>query len=226
MDIWQISLDHAGELGALRELLDPREKARADRFLSGSVARRFIVSHAAVRRILSACTGQQAEDLEFEFNAHGKPALRNGPSFSLSHSGDLALCAVAASGELGVDVEQCREARFLDLAQRFFSRAETEQLLGLHGDDLKAGFYACWTQKEAYIKAKGLGLALPLDRFSVELRPGFPAGLTASAFAPGDETRFRFRHVPVPAGFAAAVALGGRDEGAPAIRRWNPDATG
>ena len=222
MDIWQINLDSGDDLTALRDLLDPNEKARADRFLSESVARRFVVSHSAVRRILSTYVGQCAQELVFEYNGHGKPALAGGgsPSFSLSHSGELALCAVAQSGELGVDIEQWREVRVVELAKRFFSATESRHLLSLPDHELKAGFFSCWSRKEAYIKAKGLGLSLPLDQFSVELRPGMPAALLDCAYAPDDVGRFRYWNVPVPPGFAAAVAYNGPDEGAPNFRSW------
>ena len=106
MDVWRIDLDHGGALNGMLAMLDAHEKSRAARFLSGSLARRFIVAHAATRCILSVYNGIHAEDLKFEYNSYGKPSVANngGPPFILSHSHDLALCAVARSGELGVDV--------------------------------------------------------------------------------------------------------------------------
>lgn len=222
MDVWRIDLDHGGALNGMLAMLDAQEKSRAARFLSGSLARRFIVAHAATRCILSVYNGMHAEDLKFEYNSYGKPSVANngGPPFNLSHSHDLALCAVARSGELGVDVEKCRGIDYLDMARRFFSPNETNNLLALSDDQSRLGFFACWTRKEAYIKAKGLGLSLPLGQFSVELRPGIPARLLDCAYAPEDVDRFRLWDVPVPEGFMAAAAHSGVDEGAPNCRPW------
>lgn len=222
MDVWQIDLGHGGALDVFLDMLDDEEKSRAGRFRFERHFRCFVLAHAATRSILSLYTGGRAADLVFAQNAYGKPFLANGdgPVFSLSHSGAIALCSVAGAGEIGVDVEKCRDIDSLELARRFFSPIESKRLECLAPDQKEEGFFACWTRKEAYIKAKGLGLSLPLNQFSVELDPNQPVTLIASDYAPEDVGRFRLWDVPVPAGYKAALAYCGAEEGLPGWHRW------
>lgn len=224
MEVWQIDLDHPGELDGFMEVLDDQEKDRAGRFRFGQLTRRFVVAHAATRCLLAAYCGVPPADLVYEYGAHGKPALahRGGPSFSLSHSDGMALCGIAAVGEIGVDIERCRDIHWSEMASRFFSGTECAMLEALSEEQRAAGFFACWTRKEAYIKAKGLGLSLPLETFSVEADPALPAALIASDYAPEDAGHFRMWDLPVPAGYRAAVAYCGAEQGPPGWRQWMP----
>jgi len=222
MDVWQIDLEPAGGLDAFLEVLDNQEKDRAHKFRFENHARHFIVAHAATRYILSTYCGIRAAELVFERNAYGKPFLAKSgtPLFNLSHSGGIAMCAVAQTGEIGVDIEKCREIEERELARRFFSSIECIQLDALADEQKTAGFFACWTRKEAYIKAKGLGLSLPLNEFSVDPAPHRPAALIASDYAPQDVERFRLWDVPAPEGYKAALAYCGAEEGPPVWRSW------
>lgn len=222
MDVWQIDLEHAGRLDAFLEVLDKQEKDRANKFRFENHARHFIVAHAATRFVLSSYCGIRAADLFFERNAYGKPFLvkRGAPLFSLSHSGAIAMCAVAQTGEIGVDIEKYREIDGQELSRRFFSSIECTLLDSLADEQKTAGFFACWTRKEAYIKAKGLGLSLPLNEFSVDPAPHRPAALIASDYAPQDVERFRLWDVPAPKGYKAALAYCGAEEGPPVLRSW------
>lgn len=203
-------------------MLDADEQARANRFLFAKHRRRFIVAHAAVRRILASRVGVGPGELQFTGNSHGKPFLKNvgAPVFSLSHSHEMALCAVASDGELGVDIEWCRELPHADLAQRFFAPDEAAALKALAEDDQVAGFFACWTSKEAYIKAKGLGLSLPLDSFSVTTHPRQAPALLSSQYEPSDVGRYRFLEVPVVPGYRAVLAYRGNESEAPRYLDW------
>src|SRR5438874_1805737 len=109
----------------------------------------------------------------------GKPRLAlPGPRFNVSHSGPVALYAFSWNGEVGVDVELDRpELARERIAERFFSPAEVATLRGLPAELQPHAFLTCWTRKEAYIKARGEGLSLPLDRFDVSLHPDEPAAL-------------------------------------------------
>ena len=229
IDVWTIDLGHDLRQGATldrwRALIDAEEKARADRFIFPQHRSRFILAHAATRSILAAYIGRSARDLRFEKNAYGKPILivassQSAVSFNLTHSHDLALCAVAIDGEIGVDVEWRRDLAQHDLAQRFFAPSESSALQQLEETRRHAGFFACWTRKEAYIKAKGLGLSLPLDRFVVETDPDKPAVLQASDYAPEDVGSFRLWDVPVADGYRAALAYRGAAAGPPVVRAW------
>ena len=229
IDVWTIYLRHDVALDSWYELIDAEERTRANRFVFPEHRRRFILTHAALRSILARYVLRSAHDVEFELNAYGKPALKQAlgaslsstaVSFNLSHSHELALCAVASGGEIGVDVEWQRHLAQHDLAQRFFSPSESSALQQLEETRRHAGFFACWTRKEAYIKAKGLGLSLPLDRFIVETDPDKPAALQASDYAPEDVAGFRMWDVRVADGYRAALAYRGAAAGPPVVRAW------
>lgn len=150
------------------------EQARAARFAFERDRQRFILSHGLLRLILARYLGTGAGHIQFVAGAHGKPAV-NDPSdaspsleFSLSHSGDYALVALATGRAVGVDVELCKpEVEALKLAQRFFAPEESQAIARLQGEAQQCLFYRYWTAKEAYLKGRGLGLSLGLDRFEI-----------------------------------------------------------
>jgi 4'-phosphopantetheinyl transferase len=115
--------------------------------------------------------------LQFRYGAHGKPALTDGaddtPRFNISHSGDVALLGICEGREIGVDIEFWRDLRDEEaLARRYFSVGEVNEYCELSPGEQTAGFFNCWSRKEAYIKALGRGLSLPLAGFQVSLAPG------------------------------------------------------
>lgn len=219
-------------MAALLAVLDEREKNQAGRFRHAHLARRYIVAHAATRFILAEYVRMPAQRICFAYNDYGKPFIVNdgGLFFNISHSDDMALCAVASGAEIGVDIERRRPVEWRAMAQRFFSSTERAFFQGAPGAEMEQLFFACWTRKEAYIKAKGLGLSLPLDAFSVECRPGRPAALTGSAFAPDDVGRFGLCDIALAGGdhdgghdgarYQAALAYAGGQVDAPACRPW------
>lgn len=220
-----VHLERTGDVSPLSGLLDDSERRRASRFRFARDAQRFIVSHAALRLIISEFAAIPAPDLIFEYNAYGKPRLAQDDKlfFNLSHSGEWALCCVTRLGEVGIDIECCRNIDDGAFASRFFSDCEHDALSGLPAEQREKGFFSCWTRKEAYIKAKGRGLSLPLDRFSVQCLPDLPAALLASEDHPDDVLRFRLWNLPAPAGYQAALALCGAWEGVPAVCEWSFD---
>lgn len=224
IDVWRIDLDDRGPLAGLLSVLDAREQVQAGRFRFEQHGRRYIVAHAATRFILAAYLDVAARRLVFRCNAYGKPFLADGgaPTFNLSHSAGTGLLAVSDGGAIGVDIEQCRPLMAPDMIERFFSASERLSLATLAPDKKLAAFFACWTRKEAYIKAKGLGLSLALDAFSVECDPDRPARLIDSAFAPQDVAAFQFWDVPAADGFRAALAYCGDAAPAPMprYRQW------
>lgn len=222
IDVWRISLTQCDDLDAGFAVLDTEERARANRFRFAEHRRRFIVAHVAVRCILASRLGVAPGELEFGKNSHGKPFLTSSDRlvFSLSHSHEMALCAVADMGEIGVDIEWCRELPHADLARRFFSADESRALEALPGSEQNEGFFACWTSKEAYIKAKGLGLSLPLDSFVVATHPRQAPVLVSSRHDPSDVVHCRFWGVPVAPGYRAALAYRGKDVEGPCYIDW------
>jgi len=220
IDVWRIDLAAAADLPESFALLDAGEQARAQRFHFPEHRRRFIVAHAAVRRILARRLDTSPQAIEFVRNDHGKPFLKahDAPVFSLSHSHEMALCAVAAAGELGVDIEHRRAVEHADLAQRFFAPDEVAALAALPAERQADGFFACWSRKEAYSKAKGLGLSLPLDSFAVSVDT--EATLHYSHHDPVDASRCRLWEVPVATGYRAALAYCGEAPAAFSCRDW------
>jgi len=154
-------------------LLSPAEITRMQRFRFDKHRWQFLLSHAFLRHVLSRYLGCPAESIAYGYNDYGKPfvdAAAGQPElcFSLSHANGLACCAVAKDGDVGVDVECTdRQVNGADISEQYFSIAEFADMMALADEQTrKERFFQLWVLKEAYIKAKGLGLSLPLDQFS------------------------------------------------------------
>lgn len=215
--VWRASL--AGPSpgpGTDSSLLSREEGDRAARFISADHRDRWAASRAILRRILAAYLGDDPAALRFRAGAQGKPALlrtegHGDVRFNLSHSGGVALVAVALGREVGVDVERIREdAAGERLAERFFAPAEAAALRTIPARQRAPAFFACWTRKEAYLKARGVGLTFGLDRVIVPVLPEEPASLLAVEGEPGEASRWQLEDLRLAAGFAGAVAVEGR----------------
>ncbi|MCG8618114.1 MAG: 4'-phosphopantetheinyl transferase superfamily protein [Desulfobacterales bacterium] len=167
----------AGLMAQYRSVLSEDERQKADRFRFEKDRKLSVTARALVRYILSECTGNPPESFSFRENRFGKPSLVGNPSpvdgtilpdlrFNLSHSKGMVVCALALGRDVGVDVESMERTVELSIARRFFSRAEAEFLEGCPEKDKTACFFDIWTLKEAFIKARGMGLSIPLDAFS------------------------------------------------------------
>lgn len=170
----------------------------------------FAAAHGVVRLLLSQYLGGDPREIGFSFNAQGKPSVlgESRLRFNLSHSGSLGACAVALDCEIGVDVEQIRPMRdLLDIARRFFSAAECADLEAVSPGERDLAFFNCWTRKEAYIKAIGGGLSIPLDSFQVSLIPGEPARLLKNR--EGDPHTWNLEAFEAGAGYRGAAAYNG-----------------
>lgn len=204
----------AAEVARLHALLSGEEQARAARFLAPAHRARFAVAHGRLREMLAAELDLAPGSLQFGKAEHGKPFLMGPPGerlqFNLSHSGDLGLVGWTTGRRLGVDIEVWRPlADEAGLVRRYFSRAENAAYKALSPPDRRQGFFECWTRKEAYIKAVGRGLGLPLDSFDVSFGPGVvPALLRPSGEVP-DGQSWSLAAPELPAGRSAAVILEG-----------------
>ncbi len=207
LHVWAVPL--TGDPAAGAALLSSEEQQRVERFRFADHRRRYQIGHGALRRILSGYVGVAPKAIEFSQGARGKPYLVTaGPHFNLSHSGKLALVAVART-EVGVDLEKVRRLDSMtEIARRHFAPREFATLAALQGSDCELAFYRCWTRKEAYIKALGEGLAMSLDSFEVSLceQPIF------EACHDGREDPKQWSLLDVSPGpeFVAAAALRGR----------------
>jgi 4'-phosphopantetheinyl transferase len=166
-----------------------------------------------LRRLLGAELQRDPAALDFQAGSHGKPRLAgadagSGLEFNLSHSGDHALLGCAWRHELGVDIEQWRDMRDeAALVQRYFSPAEQVAYAALPAARRSRGFFQCWTRKEAYVKAVGLGLGLPLDSFDVSLDDGESARLLRCSAQGGKELPWCLSAPDVGAQVSAAVVI-------------------
>lgn len=223
--VWQASLA-ASPFPDPSSVLSPEELGHANRF--GNPARRaaFLLARATLRGVLAHESGLDAAALRFATGPHGKPFLIDPPTalrFNLSHSGEIVLCAVAWGRDVGVDVERVKpDIDHAALARRFFSPLENEQLSSLPPALQRAAFFATWTRKEAVVKAWGVGLSLPLDRFDVSVDPHRPAQLVGVRDGPRCGGHWSIHQLRIGCGYAAAVAVQG-PLGTLIRRRWGHD---
>lgn len=176
----------------LAGLLSDEERARRDRFVRPVDADTYVVAHALVRRTLSAYGPTAPDAWRFTTNAHGCPAVaddqagRPALAFNLSHTHGLVAVAVARGHRVGVDVERVTRVVMDGVAERHFAASEVGELRALPAEARPRAFFEYWTLKEAYIKARGMGLAIPLGDFAFHLRPPAPPAI---AFVEGFDDR-------------------------------------
>jgi len=161
-------------------ILSPDEKARAERFVFRHHRRAYVLSRCILRALLGRYISLQAADIQFSYGSKGKPHLFGFNSrirFNCSHSAGMVLYAITRHCDLGIDIEKIRPLQDMEeIAQRFFCPEEVSELLSFMPPEREAAFFRCWSRKEAYVKAIGDGLSIPLDSFRVTLAPGDPAG--------------------------------------------------
>ena len=210
--VWHWPLDvSALDVADLKKVLSPDEMERAERYRFDQHRNEFILTRAVLRIVLASYTAQSPESLSFDYSAQGKPALKNGPPdlrFNVSHTEGLAVLALVREREIGVDAEKIRaQPDAQKLAKRFFSAREQLFLGKLSGDELQRAFFRCWTRKEAYIKAKGEGLSIPLHAFDVSLEEDQPAALVGTRPDPTEAGRWTLYDLSVGQGYAAALTV-------------------
>jgi len=213
--VWRGSLDVPDEmLPHLICLLSDDELDRADRFHRLLDRNRYIVGRGRLRVILGRYVDRDPAGLRFVYNTYRKPSLEASGNhqermvqFNLSHSDGLALYAFTIGRQVGIDLERVRALEDAAcIARRFFSDRESAALDELPAWDWIDGFFRCWTRKEAYIKASGKGLSLPLDSFDVTVNG--PADLLRTA--DDDAGKWSLVNLRPGLGFAGALAVEGR----------------
>ncbi len=218
VQLWRIDLEAlGGDESRWQTVLSADEAARASRFHFARDRQRFIAARALLRTILASYLETGAGSLRFSYSEKEKPSL--GPehagsdiTFNLTHSGGIALLAFTRRREIGVDVEQVRHD--FDpgaIARRYFSTHEQNQLADLSAPEKVEAFFRCWTRKEAYIKATGDGLSLPLSQFDVSLVPGETNALVATRPDRSEAARWLLQEVAAGPGYVAALCARGRN---------------
>jgi len=184
---------------AYRELLSDAERQQEPRFYFARDRRRYLVTRALVRTVLSRYLPIDPAAWMFSTNAYGRPEVANpeaagaGLSFNISHTHSLIVLGVSRSRELGVDVENFRaRAVSTDIAHHYFAPPEVTALSAVPADEQQYRFFEYWTFKEAYIKARGMGLSLPLDKFSFHYPGDRQVGMAIDAELADDPARWQF----------------------------------
>lgn len=217
--LWYVALDLPSETVAeLALLLSPDERQRAARYHFAVDRAHFIAGRGSLRLLLGSYLVRAPEALCFAYDTYGKPSLDLNDSsdlaFSASRSGDLACIAITRVGALGVDIERVRSdmtpEECMRIAERTFAPEESRALRALPRDQRRAAFFTIWTRKEAYAKARGVGLTQPLAQFSVSLDSEHPTILDAgqdNGSLEGTPALWQFLPIKPPTNYAAALVV-------------------
>jgi 4'-phosphopantetheinyl transferase len=202
IDVWTTRTDNAvvrDRLLAYRRLLSNDEAKRAERIVHPETAMLFVVGRALARTMLSRYAAVAPRDWPFIIDSHGRPELAMRPAhapdlrFNLTHTNGLVACAVTIGRELGIDVEHIGRSLNFDVPERFFSQQEVEDLRALPKVEQRTVFFDYWTLKESYIKARGLGLALPLRQFTFVRHADRDPVITFAPELPDDPATWQFK---------------------------------
>jgi len=170
--------------------LDAQERSRYERYRFPRHRHEYLVAHALLRSCLSRYAEQPPQDWRFSINAYGQPEIQVEQGepplrFNLSHTEGLVTCAITRAADVGIDVEYggqpVRAEDLAAIAAAHFAPVELAELARLTGIAWRHRFFDIWTLKEAYIKAQGKGLSLPLQQFALRLQPGGPVPIQLDA---------------------------------------------
>jgi 4'-phosphopantetheinyl transferase len=200
-------------LSIYEALLTNEESERMQRYAQDRDRRNFLVARALVRTMLSRYAEVRPEVWRFVPGTHGRPEIVDPPAgtpdlrFNVSHTAGLTVCAVAVGRDIGVDVERIDRRLTHDIAERFFAASEVAELRARPVEEQPLAFFDYWTLKEAYIKARGLGLALPLSQFAFRLAPPEPVTITFDPLLEDDPATWQFAQAWPTARHRLALAI-------------------
>lgn len=216
--VWRVHLEQpSSQVQQLRDILTADELERADHFYFEEDRQHFIIGRGTLRTILGRYINIDPRRLRFCYNQYGKPFLTSKfdhhlLNFNLSHSGGLALYAITRNREIGIDLERIRSNfEYEEIAEQFFSPTEVAILRIIPAEKKLKAFFNCWTRKEAYIKAHGKGLSLPLHSFDVSFAPGEPPRLLTTKDDPQEASLWVMRELMPGHGYVGALAVKGLD---------------
>ncbi len=216
--VWRTRLAcHDALVERSESTLSKEEIARANRFHQSRDRCHYVVGRGCLRWLLGEYLSMAPADVRLNATALGKPYLigdETGLRFNVAHSDELALFAFARGREVGIDVErEWSDVNWRELAERNFAPEERAALLSAAApSDPRKAFFRCWTRKEAYVKALGQGMQVPLDGFAVTIAAE-SAALIHTAHDPAQQSRWSLASLSPAAGFAAALAVEGHNCG-------------
>jgi 4'-phosphopantetheinyl transferase len=222
VEVWTVRQDAPAiqeRLPSYVSLLTDDERLRATRFAQEADRARFVIGRALARTMLSRYAPIPPREWPIEIDDRGRPELRLTPTgtcdlrFNLSHTPGLIACAVTVGREVGIDVEYIRRQLTYDIPERFFSPREVADLRALPAAEQDIAFFDYWTLKESYIKARGLGLALPLGQFTFIRYSDAPPAIQFAPELPDDAASWQFAQFWPTSEHRMAVA----------VRRRGPD---
>lgn len=182
-------------ISAYKALMTEEELSKAERFHFTKDRHQHIITRALVRTTLSRYADIHPADWRFYKNQYGRPEILGSSQlrFNLSHTDGLIACAVVLKQDIGVDVENIgRKSGSIDIANRFFSSQEIQDLHAVPASQKRERFFDYWTLKESYIKARGIGLSLPLNQFSFHLSDNKPLSISFDPRLQDDPNRWQF----------------------------------
>jgi 4'-phosphopantetheinyl transferase len=201
-------------LDRYKSLLSDEELTQMPRFFSASHQHQYLLTRALLRTTLSAYYPVDPAAWVFGTNSYGKPQIRHPERilpirFNLSHTRGMIMCGVVRDNDIGVDIEDGQRSTRagLDRLSSYFSEKEIADLKQLPKTQQKQRFFDYWTLKESYIKARGMGLAIPLDKFSFHIKRDRLHNFTVHPDLQDDETRWQFWRMPMADRYRAAVAV-------------------
>ncbi len=214
--LWVIALDDTPcSLEEYRSILSIQEREQGERFNFPELQRRYIIAHARLREILAAYIGIEPISVDFKTNIYDKPFLVKHPGqpdiyFNLSHSLEIAVIGIANSRRIGVDIEWVKPRKdHMKIAGRYFSPGEIATLKRKKNEHSNQAFIQLWAGKEAFIKARGDGMSLPLNQFELEGLIDHPGKKGCKIELPGDKTPWFVYQIKPITGYLGAVAVEG-----------------
>lgn len=226
---WLGEITDPHQLAEYRSLLSEGESAKQERFHFERDRHRYLVTRAMVRTVLSKYADVAPRDWLFAVNDYGKPSIATehaqarGIEFNLSHTDGLVVLGVTRGRTLGVDVENVRARKVdLEIADRFFAPAEVAALRALPSQQQQQRFFDYWTLKESYIKARGMGLSIPLGSFAFCLEDPARIRVTIDPGLQDDAERWLFWQLQLHRGYLMALCAENRGVDRPSIEVRTP----
>ena len=209
--IWQANLEpDINGWEKLTSMLSDDEQAKASSFHFEKHKRRYTVGRSILRTLLGGYLNCSPTAINFTYNNYGKPSLKDNPTelqFNVSRTDEIMLCAFVLKSDIGIDIEAIKpNIDCISISQHVFSAQERNTLQGLEGKELNSAFFRIWSRKEAYIKARGVGLSHPLQKFSVSMDKTLPVPIEHQSRT-NKTKRWRLYDIAVENNYSAAIAI-------------------